>query len=96
MRTLPVESRVNLQPAMASLFTAVRVGVEKPRTSFARGDVAFLASSGLLCIFLKSAVSERPLNPVGKVDEGLELFDALGPGSVVRLSQEQSQLRAAA
>jgi len=87
MRNLPLESRVNVQPAMAYLFTSIRVGVEKHRTDFVRGEVAFLASSGFLCFFLRNAKSDRPLNPVGKVESGLELLDGLRPGGVIRFSQ---------
>lgn len=85
LRTLPFDSRVTLQPAMVCLFTQLRVGVEKPRTQFARGDVAFLPSGGLICIFLGEARSDRPLNPIGKVEKGLEAFDAIRPGDVVGL-----------
>lgn len=92
LRALPMESRVSVQPAMVSMFTSIRVGVEKPKTSFQRGEAAFLASGGLLCFFLKAATSERPLNPMGKVDEGLELLDGLRPGGVIRLSQRIPQV----
>ena len=86
MRILPVDSRVNVQQGMCCLFTPLKVGVEKPKTSFVRGDVALLASGGLICIFLQEARSDRPLNPLGKVDEGLELFQGTRPGDSVRLS----------
>ncbi len=86
LRVLPVDSRVNVQPAMLCLFTALRVGVEKPRTSFVSGDVAFLTSGGLFCVFLKEARSDRPLNPLGKVEEGLALFEEARPGDTVRLA----------
>jgi hypothetical protein len=86
LRSIPIDSRVNLQPAMACLFTDLRIGVEKPRVQFSRGDVAFLASGGLICFFLGDARSDRPLNPIGKVEEGLGLFDSMRPGEVVRLS----------
>jgi hypothetical protein len=86
LRTLPFASRVTLQPALVSLFTQLRVGVEKPRIQFARGDVAFLPSGGLICVFLGNARSDRPLNPLGKVDSGLEVFDSMKPGDVVSLS----------
>lgn len=86
LRTLPFDSRVTLQPAMVCLFTELRVGVEKPRTQFARGDVAFLPSGGLVCVFLGDARSDRPLNPIGKVDSGMESFDAIRPGDVVRFA----------
>lgn len=86
VRTLPFDSRVTLQPSMVCMFTQLRVGVEKPRTQFTRGDVAFLASAGLLCVFLGDARSDRPLNPVGRVEAGLEAFDAVRRGDVIRIS----------
>jgi hypothetical protein len=84
--TLPMDSRVSVTSAMTSLFTVLQVGVEKPKLAFERADVAFLAGGGLLCVFLKEAKSDRPLNPVGKVEAGMELFDGIRPGDVVRLA----------
>jgi hypothetical protein len=88
LRILPFDSRVSVQPAMVCLFTDLRVGVEKPRTQFVRGDVAFLPSGGLVCMFIRDAQSERPLNPLGKIDEGLEVLEATKAGDVVRLAQQ--------
>lgn len=86
LRTIPSSSRVNLQPSMVCLFTDLRVGVEKPRTQFVRGDVAYLPSGGLICVFLGNARSDRPLNPVGKVESGMEVFDAVSRGDVISLA----------
>ncbi len=89
-RALPLESRVNMQQGLACLFSSIRVGVEKPRLSFERGEVAFLASGSLLCIFLNAAKSAMPLNPVGKVEEGMEILDSLKAGDVVKLAEGTS------
>jgi uncharacterized protein len=86
LRSIPFNSRVNLQPAMVCLLTDLRVGVEKPRTLFARGDIAFLPSGSLLCVFLGDARSDRPLNPVGKVESGMDSFDSITRGDVVSLT----------
>jgi len=86
LRSLPLDSRVSLQPSMVSIFTQLKVGVEKPRTQFARGDLAFLASGGLICIFLGDARSDRPLNPIGKVEQGMDAFDAIRQGDVLHVS----------
>lgn len=88
VRASPIESRVNIGPGTVCMFTNIRVGVEKGRTSFERGDVAFLASGALLCFFLKSAKSERPLNPVGKIDSGTEILDGLRLGDVIVLKPD--------
>jgi len=86
LRSLPSDSRVNLQPSMICLFTDLRVGVEKPRTQFGRGDVAYLPSGGLVCVFLGITKSDRPLNLVGKVESGIEVFDSIARGDVVHLA----------
>lgn len=84
---LPMDSRVNLQQAMVCMFTTIKVGVEKPRLSFEKGEVAFLASGGLICFFVGSAKSAMPLNPVGKVDSGMEVLTSLRTGDVIRLAK---------
>jgi hypothetical protein len=86
---LPMDSRVNIQQGMVCMFSSIKVGVEKPRLAFAKGDVAFLASGGLLCFFIGDAKSAMPLNPVGKVDTGLEVLASLRPGDVIRLAKEE-------
>lgn len=85
MRNLPLQSRANVQAAMVCMFSSVRVGVEKPRTAFLRGDLAFLASNALLCLFIKEASSDRPLNPIGKVEDEIHLFDSVRLGDVLEL-----------
>jgi hypothetical protein len=91
IHSLPLDSRVGVTPAMTSLFTTIQVGVEKPRMTYERGDVAFLAGGGLLCVFLKTVKSERPLNPVGKIEAGIEVFDSVRPGDVVRVTLHQAE-----
>jgi hypothetical protein len=59
----PVSARVMIYPgAMITLLTKIKVGVEKQRKEFSKGDVAFLAANGSICIFLANVKSERPLN----------------------------------
>jgi uncharacterized protein len=82
----PVASRATIYPGMITLMTKIKTGVEKQRMEFSRGDVAFLAATGSICIFLKNAKSERPLNPVGKVEDGLEVLQKAAAGDVVEIS----------
>lgn len=84
---LPMDSRVNVQQAMVCMFTSIKVGVEKPRLSFEKGELAFLASGSLLCFFLGEAKSAVPLNPVGKVDSGLDVLGSLRAGDVIKLAR---------
>ncbi len=92
LRAMPIESRVSVQNSMVCIFTNLRVGVEKPKTEFLRGDAAFLPLNSTLCFFLGRVSSGRPLNHVGKIERGIELLENVKPGDVivVRLSQEET------
>ncbi|HUK75698.1 MAG TPA: hypothetical protein VLU99_07885, partial [Nitrososphaerales archaeon] len=58
---------------------------------FSKGEVAFLAANGSVCIFLANAKSERPLNPVGKIESGLEVVERVTAGDVVTVSAPRVQ-----
>ena len=81
----PLASRAMVSPGMITLITKIKTGVEKARMEFSKGDVAFFAATGSICIFLKNAKSDRPLNPVGKVEEGLEVLQQATAGDVVQI-----------
>lgn len=83
---LPMASRVMIYPGMVTLLTRIKTGVEKQRLEFAKGEVAFLAANGSICIFLANAKSQRPLNPVGKVEGGLDVLERVSVGDVIQIS----------
>ena len=88
LRELPINARVTIYPkAMVCLLTGIKAGVEKHRLEFVRGDVAFLAANGSLCFFIANAKSQSPLNPVGKVEEGLEILERLSAGDSIEIVQ---------
>jgi uncharacterized protein len=90
LEALPIVSRATIYPgAMVTFLTNIRVGVEKARGEFMRGDVAFLPANGSLCIFIASAKSARPLNPVGKIEGGLEALERSAVGDVVQIGTAQ-------
>jgi uncharacterized protein len=88
----PLASRAMLTPgAMITLLTKVKIGVEKQRMEFSKGDVAFLAANGSICIFLANVKSQRPLNPVGKIEQGLEVLQSAKSGDVIEISAPTAQ-----
>jgi hypothetical protein len=89
---LPLASRSMIYSgAMITLMTKLKIGVEKQRLEFSKGDVAFLAANGSICIFLANVKSERPLNPVGKIEEGLEVLQRVTAGDVMEISAPSAQ-----
>lgn len=61
----------------------INSGIERPRTEFKKGDVAFLPSFGSICFFL-SDMSGKDMTPLGRLDEVDDLRD-IKPGDVFRL-----------
>jgi uncharacterized protein len=95
LEQLPLGSRVMVYPGMVTLLTNIKTGVEKQRTEFSRGDVALLAATGSICVFLANAKSDRPLNPIGKVEEGLEVLKGATAGDVAEISAPSAQAASA-
>ena len=90
VRAMPIVGRVTTYPRTVCVITAIKTGVEKQRYEYGSGDVALMPASGMLCIMLGGTKSDRPLNPVGKIEGGVEILQRAGPGDIVeiRLTQE--------
>jgi hypothetical protein len=90
VRVMPIVGRVSIFPRTVCVLTGIRTGVEKQRYEYSAGDATFMASSGMLCFMLGSTKSDRPLNPVGKIESGIEVLEKAGPGDTIeiRLVQE--------
>jgi hypothetical protein len=85
LRGIPVEGRVHrLEDKFVYFETGLTIGTEKQRTSFKRGELAFMIANGSICIFLKDA-STPGLNPIGKVTSNLEFIESSVPGDVLLL-----------
>jgi hypothetical protein len=93
IRAMPLESRVSVQGMLVCIFTNLRLGVEKPKTDFSKGDVAFLPLNSTLCFFLDKVSTGRPLNYVGRIENGIEVIESIRPGDVilVRVLQDERQ-----
>ncbi|MCS4538057.1 MAG: hypothetical protein HYY67_04260 [Thaumarchaeota archaeon] len=66
----------------------IRVGVEKAKRQFKRGEIAFMSSAGAICFFLKDASVRVPMNPLGEVSFGMEIIEKCGAGDTVLLIKE--------
>lgn len=87
LRAIPVEGRAHrFEDKFVYFETGLTIGTEKQRTSFKRGEVAFMIANGSICIFVKDALVSG-LNPIGRVTSNLELIESSAPGDVLVLKQ---------
>ncbi len=85
-RALPLSGRVNFfEKNFAYILTDVVAGEEKAKLEIAKGSVAFMPAGSTLCFFLKDTKSFKPMNLLGRVEEGLEVLENMRRGDSLRV-----------
>ena len=89
MRSLPLEGHAHLLGQSILYFeTAVDSGIERARSEFKKGDVAFLPSSGSICFFLNSVTSGKTMTPIGKLSNNIDALKDVKSGDVFCIYEE--------
>ncbi|MFB5636518.1 MAG: cyclophilin-like fold protein [Nitrosopumilus sp.] len=89
MRSLPLEGHAHLLGKSILYFeTSVDSGIERSRTEFKKGDVAFLPSTGSICFFLNDTVFAKTMTPIGKLDGDVESLKDAKSGDVLCIYED--------
>ena len=80
VRSSPIHGRLIRQKGFVSILTRLEAGVERGRTHFTRGELAFFAMNGSICVFFEDSDLPRPMNPLGRISKGVEVIETAGPG----------------
>ena len=91
MRSLPLEGHAHLLGKSILYFeTTIDSGIERARTEFKKGDVAYLPSSGSICFFIADVVSGKTMTPIGKLIDNIDALKDVKSGDVFRIYEETS------
>ena len=89
MRSLPLEGNVHILGQSILYFeTAVDSGIERARSEFKKGDVAFLPSSGSICFFINNVASGKTMTPIGKLSGNIDALKDIKSGDVFCIYEE--------
>ena len=89
MRSLPLEGNSHLLGKSIVYFeTSVDSGIERARSEFKKGDVAFLPSTGSFCFFVGNVESAKTMTPIGKFKDDDDELKNVKPGDVLRLYED--------
>ena len=89
MRSLPLEGHAHMLGKSISYFeTHVDGGIERSRSEFKKGDVAFLPSTGSICFFLNDAVFTKTMTPIGKLSGNIDALKDVKSGDVFCIYEE--------
>lgn len=87
LKVLPIHSRAAVWKEEVYFETPVKAGLEKPKSRVEAGDIAYWPLGSAICVFYGKSQPYSPVNLIGKVTEGLTLFQAVKEGTPIVLEK---------
>jgi len=85
-RSLPLEGNVHLLGKSIVYFeTPINSGIERTRSIFKKGDVAFLPAEGSICFFIGDSEPGKKMTPLGKITSNIDALTEVKSGDVFSL-----------
>jgi len=87
-RMLPLEGNVHQMGRSIIYFeTGINSGIERKRTDFKKGDIAFLPTEGSICFYMDDISDGKPMTIIGKITDGIEKLSGIKSSDVLSLSR---------
>ena len=77
LKILPLNSRTSPAMGVVSIIVGIKRGAEKPVDNVEAGTIGYWPRGDAITIFPKDMKPYGPVNRIGVVEEGLELFNGL-------------------
>ena len=86
LRNIPIEGRMNkLDETFAYILTPIKIGSERPKKKFEKGDISFIASNGAIGIFLKDMEVSKSMSLIGKIKSDKDILNRISNGDSISL-----------
>ena len=87
-RMLPLEGNVHQMGRSIMYFeTGINSGIERKRTDFKKGDIAFLPTEGSICFYMDDISDGKPMTIIGKIIDDIERLSGIKSGDTLLLSR---------
>ncbi len=87
LRRLPIEGRVARWKEEIYFEAGLTMGLEKAKSKVTTGTVAFWPIGSAVCVFYGNTQPYSPVNVIGIVKKGTEIFREVATGSKIRLEK---------
>ncbi len=87
VRALPVEGYASTWLEEVYFEVPVRLGEEKATKRVEKGTIAYWPAGHAICVFYGQSQPVGPVNPIGRVTEGLEVFAKVQMGAKIRVEK---------
>lgn len=90
LRNIPIEGRMNkLDETFAYILTPIKIGSERSRKKFEKGDISFIASNGAIGIFLKDMEVSKSMSLIGKIKPDEDILNQISNGDSISLVMQK-------
>ena len=87
-RMLPLEGNVHQMGRSILYFeTGINSGIERKRTDFKKGDIAFLPTEGSICFYMDDISDGKPMTIIGKIIDGIDKLSETKSSDILSLSR---------
>jgi len=87
MRMLPLNGNAHqIGKSIVYFETSINSGIERKKTDFKKGDMAFLPAEGSICIYINDVYDGKPMTVIGKINE-TDKLNEVKPSDILSLSR---------
>ena len=87
-RMLPLEGNAHQMGRSIMYFeTGINSGIERKRTDFKKGDIAFLPTEGSICFYMDDVSDGKPMTIIGKIIDDIEKLNGIKSSDILSLSR---------
>ncbi|PXF27529.1 MAG: hypothetical protein CXX67_05390 [Thaumarchaeota archaeon] len=88
-RSMPIHDNVHrMNKSVVYIKTNIDSGMERKKTDFKKGDIAYFPTGGCICFFLNDVLDGQPMTPIGKLLSSIENLKDVKTGDILTLYSE--------
>ena len=86
-RLLPLKGNAHHMGHSVVYFeTKINSGIERKKTDFKKGDIAFLPTEGSICFYVNDVIGGKAMTIIGRMTGDVEKLKSVKPSDVLSLS----------
>ena len=88
-RSMPIHNNVHrMGKSVVYIKTNIDSGMERKKTDFKKGDIAYFPTGRCICFFLNDVLDGQPMTPIGKLLTSIENLKDVKTGDILTLYSE--------
>ena len=85
-RSLPIQSNAHkMGNSVIYIETTIDSGIERQRTEFKKGDIAFMPYEGSICFFFADSSNVKSMSLIGKIVDNVDILKEIKSSDIISL-----------